>query len=48
MQGFDERIEADVFEVLSLEGSVNARNIVGGTAPEQVRLQVAAGRELIS
>ncbi len=48
MQGFDSRIEADVFELLTLEGSVNARNIVGGTAPAQVRIQVKAGRELIS
>ena len=48
MQGFDSRIEADVFDVLTLEGSVNARNIIGGTAPEQVRLQVKAGRELIA
>ncbi len=48
MQSFDARIEADVFEVLTLEGSVNARNIVGGTAPEQVRKQVKAGRKLIS
>ena len=48
MQSFDGRIEADVFAVLTLEGSVNARNIVGGTAPEQVRIQVKAGRELIS
>ena len=48
MQGFDQRIEADVFELLTLEGSVNARNIVGGTAPEQVRIQVTAGRKLIS
>ena len=48
MQSFDGRIEADVFAVLTLEGSVNARNIVGGTAPEQVRIQIKAGRELIS
>ena len=48
LQTFDRRIEADVFEVLTLEGSVNARNIVGGTAPEQVRKQVEAGRKLIS
>ena len=48
MQGFDARIEADVFDVLTLEGSVNARNIIGGTAPEQVRKQVKAGRKLIS
>jgi len=36
-----------VFEVLSLEGSINARNITGGTAPEQVRFQVNAGRKMI-
>lgn len=47
LQAFDARIEADVFDVLTLEGSVNARNITGGTAPEQVRFQVNAGREMI-
>jgi len=47
MQSFDTRIEADVFEMLSLEGSVNARNILGGTAPQQVRKQVKACRKLI-
>jgi argininosuccinate lyase len=47
LQAFDARIEADVFEVLSLEGSINARNITGGTAPEQVRFQVNAGRKMI-
>ena len=31
------RIDADVFELLSLEGSVAARDVLGGTAPEQVR-----------
>ncbi|MCP3687812.1 MAG: argininosuccinate lyase, partial [Gammaproteobacteria bacterium] len=48
MQGFDQRIEADVFAVLTLEGSVNARNVVGGTAPAQVYLQIEAGRKLIA
>ena len=38
----------DVFDVLTLEGSLAARNITGGTAPEQVRRQVAAGRKLIA
>ncbi len=38
-------IEADVFDVLSLEGSLNARQVVGGTAPAQVRAQIAAHRE---
>ncbi|QPF74723.1 argininosuccinate lyase [Roseateles sp. DAIF2] len=41
LQKFDARIDADVFELLSLRGSLNARNILGGTAPAQVRAQVA-------
>ena len=48
LQSFERRIEADVFDLLSLEGSVNARNVIGGTAPEQVRKQVAACRKLIA
>jgi argininosuccinate lyase len=47
LQQFDASIEDDVFEVLTLEGSLNARNITGGTAPEQVLFQVNAGREMI-
>ena len=47
LQKFDSRIEQDVFEVLTLEGSLNARNITGGTAPEQVMFEVNAGRERI-
>ncbi|MDH3222010.1 MAG: argininosuccinate lyase, partial [Gammaproteobacteria bacterium] len=47
LQRYDKRIEADVFDVLSLEGSLNARNITGGTAPEQVLFQINAGRERI-
>ena len=47
LQKFDPRIDEDVFEVLTLEGSLNARNITGGTAPEQVLFQVNAGREKI-
>lgn len=37
LQEYHPAIEADVFQVLTLEGSVAARNHVGGTAPEQVR-----------
>ena len=33
-------VGADVFDVLGVEGSVAARNHVGGTAPEQVAAQV--------
>ena len=47
LQAFDARIEADVFAVLTLEGSINARDITGGTAPEQVRFQINAAREMI-
>ncbi len=36
LQGFCPAIEADVFEVLTLEGSVAARDHLGGTAPRQV------------
>ena len=36
LQGFCADICEDVFEVLSLEGSVAARNHLGGTAPDQV------------
>lgn len=44
LQQFSDQIEEDVFNVLSLKGSVAARNHVGGTAPQQVR--AAAQRAL--
>ncbi|HEY4067956.1 MAG TPA: argininosuccinate lyase [Burkholderiaceae bacterium] len=44
LQGFHAAIGEDVFEVLSLRGSLNARNVLGGTAPAQVRAQVARHR----
>lgn len=36
LQGFCAQIQNDVYEVLTLEGSIGARNHLGGTAPEQV------------
>ena len=45
---FSEQIGDDVFAVLTLEGSVNARDHIGGTAPNQVRAAVARGRELLA
>jgi argininosuccinate lyase len=42
LQAFDPRIAADIHEVLTLEGSVNARDHVGATAPKQVRAAAAA------
>jgi argininosuccinate lyase len=44
LQAFNPKIETDVFECLSLRGSLNARNILGGTAPAQVRIQIARHR----
>ncbi|HDP88868.1 MAG TPA: argininosuccinate lyase [Thioalkalivibrio sp.] len=44
LRQFSDAIEDDVFEVLTLEGSVAARNHLGGTAPEQVRKQVQGAR----
>jgi argininosuccinate lyase len=44
LQSYNATIEQDVFDVLSLRGSLNARNLLGGTAPAQVRAQVARHR----
>jgi argininosuccinate lyase len=44
LRGFSERIDADVFRVLTLEGSVAARDHLGGTAPNQVRAAIARAR----
>jgi argininosuccinate lyase len=41
LQGFHASIEKDVYECLSLRGSLGARNTLGGTAPAQVRAQIA-------
>ena len=41
LQQFNPSIQADVFECLSLKGSLNARNTLGGTAPSQVLLQIS-------
>ncbi|MEH6627454.1 MAG: argininosuccinate lyase [Motiliproteus sp.] len=41
LQQFSGVISEDVFEVLTLEGSVAARDHIGGTAPDQVRAAVA-------
>ncbi len=44
LQQFHSSIQEDVFQVLTLEGSVSARNHIGGTAPEQVRKAVQRAR----
>ncbi len=44
LRRFSPLITADVFEVLNVEGSVAARDHVGGTAPAQVRAQIKRHR----
>ncbi|GAB0153333.1 MULTISPECIES: argininosuccinate lyase [unclassified Marinobacterium] len=48
LQQFSDVIADDVFAVLTLEGSVAARNHIGGTAPDQVRAAVIRGRDLLA
>ncbi|MEJ2480092.1 MAG: argininosuccinate lyase, partial [Acidihalobacter sp.] len=44
LQRFSSEIEADVYEVLTLEGSVAARGHYGGTAPDAVRARIREAR----
>ncbi len=44
LREFSERIESDVYAVLTLEGSVAARDHLGGTAPAQVRAAIGRAR----
>lgn len=44
LQVFSDAIGPDVFEVLTLEGSIKARDHLGGTAPAQVRHAIATAR----
>jgi argininosuccinate lyase len=44
LRGFPPAIAEDVQQVLTLRGSLNARDVIGGTAPAQVHAQVARHR----
>jgi len=48
LQEFSALISEDVFEFLTLEGSVAARKHIGGTAPETVKAAIATARLLMS
>ncbi len=47
MQSVHDGIRADVFDVLGVENSVASRTSFGGTAPSQVRAQVAHWKEVL-
>jgi argininosuccinate lyase len=44
LRQFSNAIEGDIFAVLTLDGSVAARNHLGGTAPVQVRAAIVRAR----
>jgi argininosuccinate lyase len=48
LQSLQPAIGPDVYEVLSLQGSMNARQVPGGTAPVQVRAQIERHRLRLS
>jgi argininosuccinate lyase len=44
LRGFDARIGEDVYAAMTLQGSLAARHVLGGTAPVEVRRQIARHR----
>ena len=48
LQKFSNMIADDVYQVLTLEGSVASRNHIGGTAPSQVKQAITRARKLMS
>lgn len=48
LQQFGSMITEDVFDVLTLEGSVSARDHIGGTAPNQVRAAAKRAQEKLA
>ena len=48
LQQFSDLIADDIYGVLTLEGSLSARNHTGGTAPQQVEAAIARARKLLS
>jgi argininosuccinate lyase len=48
LQKFSPQISDDVYQVLTLEGSLASRNHIGGTAPAQVKQAIARARKILS
>ncbi|MFV0662042.1 argininosuccinate lyase [Denitromonas sp.] len=44
LRAFSELIEEDVYQVLTVEGALDSRDHIGGTAPAQVRAAIARAR----
>jgi argininosuccinate lyase len=48
LQKFSAQISEDVYQVLTLEGSLASRNHIGGTAPAQVKQAIARARKTLA
>ena len=48
LQKFSPQIAEDVYQVLTLEGSLASRNHIGGTAPAQVKQAIARARKSLA
>ena len=48
LQKFSAQISDDVYQVLTLEGSLASRNHIGGTAPAQVKQAIARARKVLA
>jgi argininosuccinate lyase len=48
LQKFSPQIAEDVYQVLTLEGSLASRNHIGGTAPAQVKQAIARARKVLA
>ena len=48
LRKFSRLVEKDIFEVLTLDGSIKSRNHTGGTAPSQVRKAIKLARKGLS
>ncbi len=48
LQKFSPQISDDVYQVLTLEGSLASRNHIGGTAPAQVKQAIARARKTLA
>jgi argininosuccinate lyase len=46
-QEFNSNIDSDVFDAISLEGSINSRDHLGGTSPKQILNAIKVGRNSI-
>jgi len=48
LQKFSAQISDDVYQVLTLEGSLASRNHIGGTAPAQVKQEIVRARKSLA